>query len=342
MVIKDAEEVPMEIISMIIASLRDWFKFLSRVALPLTAGLIITSLIACGGPAPSPSPTATPSPSTPSPSPSAPPLTTTPPPSPSPTPASYSLSITVSPQDGGGVSPSSGTYNSGTQVTLKATTASACWAFDHWGGDVSGNITTMPLTINSNKNVTAYFVKVKYALSVTVTPLGSGNVGPTGGTYNCGEAVTLVATPAAGFQFDHWAGDASGNSASTNITMQSDKNITAYFRTLYQTIKRDMPAGSMALNTGSYTNQLKAGQRIQGFVELTGEYQAGDVIASWNFVITGPQGIMIENWEGNALSSQHHDFDKTVQFDGIYTIKVSHNSRWPKTITIQIMPGGWG
>ncbi len=329
----------------IIASLRNWLGFLSRAAVPLIVGLIIAGLVACAGPAPSPSPTATPSPSIPAlpatPSPSPPTVTVTVTPSPTAAPTGYSLNTTVSPQEGGSVSPSSGTYNSGTQVALQAKPASACWAFDHWGGDVSGNAAAMPLTMNGNKNVTAYFTKVRYVLSVTVMPSASGSVGPTGGTYNCGEPVTLVATPAAGFQLDHWAGDASGDSASTNITMQSDKNVTAYFKTLYQTIKRDMSAGSGALNTVSWTTQLKAGQRIQGFVELAGESHYTDATANWNFVITGPQTIMIESWEGNVASSLHHEFDKTVQFDGAYTIKVTHNSRMLKTLTIQIMPGGW-
>ncbi|MBI4267025.1 MAG: InlB B-repeat-containing protein [Chloroflexi bacterium] len=260
---------------------------------------------------------------------------------PPPPPVIYNLNITVSPQDGGKVTPSSGTYSSGAQIALQATPAGPGWVFERWSGDASGTVTSVSLTMNGNKGVTAHFVRVKHTLSVTVSPAGSGTVGPAGGTYNYGEPVTLTAAPAAGFEFDRWGGDASGTSPSTNIMMQSDKNVTAFFKTLHQTIKRDMPPGSMALNTFAYMNTLKTGQRLQGFIELAGDFQAGDSVASWNFAVTGPQGIVIENWYGSVQTSRRYDFDKTLQFDGIYTIKVTHNSRWAKTVTIQVVPGGW-
>lgn len=225
-------------------------------------------------------------------------------------------------------------------MTLRATPNTG-WTFDRWSGDVSGNTTSVPLTLNSNKSVTANFARIKYTLTVNVTPQDSGSVGPIGGTYDYGSLVTLVAKPAAGYEFDRWGGDASGNSASVNVTMESNKNITAYFKSLYQTITRNMPAGSAALNTISFSNEFKAGDRLQGFVELTGDYHPEDVTYTWSFVVTGPQGIIIENWQGNIVSSQRHDFDKTIQYPGRYLIQVSHTSRWARTMTIKIMPGGW-
>jgi hypothetical protein len=70
---------------------------------------------------------------------------------------SYSLTTSVSPAGSGSVSPSSGTYVSGTNVTLTATAASG-WKFDHWDGDASGSSNPVTVTMNSNKSVTAYFV----------------------------------------------------------------------------------------------------------------------------------------------------------------------------------------
>ena len=44
--------------------------------------------------------------------------------------------------------------------------------------------------------------------------------------------MTINATPASDWRFDHWGGDASGTGTSVTITMNSNKNITAYFKQL--------------------------------------------------------------------------------------------------------------
>ena len=49
-------------------------------------------------------------------------------------------------------------------------------------------------------------------------------------TYAEGTVIPITATPASGWRFDNWTGDvANPNSASTTVTMDSDKTITAYF-----------------------------------------------------------------------------------------------------------------
>ena len=69
----------------------------------------------------------------------------------------YSLSTIVNPPGSGSISPSSGTYTSGTQVTLTATPASSRYVFDHWSRDVSGTSSMVTVTMNSNKNIIANF-----------------------------------------------------------------------------------------------------------------------------------------------------------------------------------------
>lgn len=73
----------------------------------------------------------------------------------------YTLATDVNSEAGGQVSPSpeNETYTSGIEVTLTATAASG-YTFDHWGGDVPGSsaeIPVIPIIMDSNKNVTAYF-----------------------------------------------------------------------------------------------------------------------------------------------------------------------------------------
>ena len=68
-----------------------------------------------------------------------------------------------------------------------------------------------------------------YILSITVSPSGAGSVSPSSGQYEPSVQVTLTATPASGYIFDCWDGDASGSSATINIIMDSDKSAIAHF-----------------------------------------------------------------------------------------------------------------
>lgn len=145
---------------------------------------------------------------------------------PSYTTTTYELHVYVN--GNGQVSPSGGAYSEGTQITLHASPASG-WRFDHWGGDAWGTSASMTITMNSDKSVTAYFTRIQYTLSTSVSPYGSGSVSPGGGTFDAGSQVTLTATPSSGWRFGHWGGAASGTTEYTTITMDSDKQVTAYF-----------------------------------------------------------------------------------------------------------------
>ena len=70
-----------------------------------------------------------------------------------------------------------------------------------------------------------------YTLTTVVSPSGAGSVSPSGGEYEPGELVTLTASPASGYIFDYWSGAASGTTATTTVTMDSRKSVTANFET---------------------------------------------------------------------------------------------------------------
>ena len=72
-------------------------------------------------------------------------------------PTRYKLTIQISPQDGGNVFPSSGEYNSGDQVSVKAT-ASSNYNFLKWGGNGNGDSSNpIPVTVNSDITLIAEF-----------------------------------------------------------------------------------------------------------------------------------------------------------------------------------------
>jgi hypothetical protein len=67
---------------------------------------------------------------------------------------------------------------------------------------------------------------------VSVSPLGTGSVSPSGGEYKSGVQVILIASPASGYIFDHWSGGASGTTSAIMITMDANKGLTANFKAI--------------------------------------------------------------------------------------------------------------
>jgi uncharacterized repeat protein (TIGR02543 family) len=146
-------------------------------------------------------------------------------------PVRYTLTTNTS--GNGSVSPSGGTYNAGTNVTLTAT-PDANWVFSGWSGDASGTSNPTTIVMDADKNVTAAFVPwVPEEFTLNATTSGNGTVSldppPTNGTYTEGTGVCLTAAPDSGYEFTGWSGDASGTSNPLCITMDADKNITANF-----------------------------------------------------------------------------------------------------------------
>ncbi len=139
----------------------------------------------------------------------------------------WTLSTSISPLTGGMISPSNGIYDDGNIVTLTAAPA-AGYRFDHWSGDATGNLPTINVTMNSLKIISANFAKI-WTLATSVIPTTGGTISPAGGPYDDGTVVSLTATPASGYRFDHWSGDATGTAATTSVTIGTAKSITATF-----------------------------------------------------------------------------------------------------------------
>ena len=143
----------------------------------------------------------------------------------------------VSPANGGTVEVDEATASSdsitltlatGKSVRLEAVPAPG-YSFEGWSGSLSGNTNPTTITIDCNKKVTAKFSGVTHLLTIKVD--GKGSTSPSGSrSYAWETAVSITATPDAGWRFDGWTGDvADRQSATTVITMNSDKTIIASF-----------------------------------------------------------------------------------------------------------------
>ncbi len=70
-----------------------------------------------------------------------------------------------------------------------------------------------------------------YTLTVTVSPANAGSIvlNPAGGKYEEGTLVEVTANANEGYSFSHWEGNEDGTDSTIYITMDSDKNLIAYF-----------------------------------------------------------------------------------------------------------------
>jgi uncharacterized repeat protein (TIGR02543 family) len=129
----------------------------------------------------------------------------------------------------GGTTTGSGSYTSGTSVTVTASTNPG-YNFVNWTEN-NVVVSTSPsyiFPLTANRNLVANFAVITYTLTATAVN-GTVAANPNQTTYNSGSTVQLTATANAGYTFTGWTGDATGTSNPLTVTMNSNKNITANF-----------------------------------------------------------------------------------------------------------------
>ncbi len=123
--------------------------------------------------------------------------------------------------------------------------------------------------------------------SLTSSVIGQGAISPASGTYDEGTVVNISATPATGWKFVEWSQDASGTSATTSVTMDADKSVTATFTEI--------------LNPVDYT--LLVSTSGEGSVTLDptgGLYAEGSTV---NLLAIPASGYKFDNWTGDISST---------------------------------------
>jgi hypothetical protein len=154
------------------------------------------------------------------------------------------LTVEAVPPEAGSVS-GAGTYDIGEVVEVWAT-SNACWAFDHWEGDASGSVNPTLVTMDGCKTVQAHFVPLTYELTAQIDPPGAGWVDGTG-THDCGDTVEIEAHAHPFSSFSHWSGDASGSANPTQVSMDSNKTVTAHFVSSLSSITPIYPGNGAAI-----------------------------------------------------------------------------------------------
>ena len=219
-------------------------------------------------------------------------------------PIIYTLTTSANPSEGGTVSPSTQQYDEGKTATITAT-ASSEYLFQSWSG-ATGSTNSTSVVMNSDKSVTANFVKKKYALTTTVE--GEGTVtekvikAGAATDYNSGTIVELTAVPSGEWLFVEWKGDVTGTENPTQITIDKAKSVTAVF------VKKQYPLTIEIEGEGTVSEKvIKVGLATDynsgTIVELTAE-PTGD----WEFV----------GWTGDITSTEN---PVQITIDNAKTVK---------------------
>lgn len=155
--------------------------------------------------------------------------TVTPTPTPEPTPK---FSLVIAASEGGAVSTSGGTFDKGTKVTVTATPDGE-YLFDSWSDGSTEN--PREITVTSNLDLTANFVKKKYSLTVSIEGEGTvteevlvqGSVSD----YNSGTRIRLTAVPNTDedWEFIGWEGDVESTNPVIEIDVTEAKAVEAKF-----------------------------------------------------------------------------------------------------------------
>jgi len=149
-------------------------------------------------------------------------------------PVNHTITVVANPPHGGVVSrnPDQTYYAVGTNVNVMATPAEG-YVFTGWSGDTVNTASTITVSVDGTKTLTANFryVEHTYRLTTRAYPADGGTItrSPDREVYAADEEVILIATPNSGYAFTGWTGTVAGRTNRLTVKMNGDKNVTANF-----------------------------------------------------------------------------------------------------------------
>jgi uncharacterized repeat protein (TIGR02543 family) len=210
---------------------------------------------------------------------------------------------------------------SSTTFVLTAT-PSAGSVFAGWSGCYSSSGPSCTVKANADSEITARFETAW--LTVASSPSGGGSVTGTG--IDCSStcsysllpqsSVSLTATAAAGYRFDHWSGACSGTSSSCLVQMSADAGVTAHYVRVY----------ALSVTPSPFEGGIVTGPGIYCSSSCTASFDAGTTVTvsatAWTgWVFTGWSGC--PNPSGaNCTVTLSSQVALTASFARVYTLTI--------------------
>ncbi|MCU7492913.1 MAG: hypothetical protein HF310_15530, partial [Ignavibacteria bacterium] len=212
--------------------------------------------------------------------------------------------------------PYSGKFNAGQTITVQAAPEASSTSFTGWSGAVTSTSSSINITMDNDKALSADFTLIPRTLSISKTGTGSGQVKVNGtlhtlpyeGSFAHNTVVNLEAVPdAATSSFTGWSGASTGTANPLNITMDGDKSLRAEFTLLNRQL--------MVLeNTGTGSGAIKVDDTVRT-LPYQHFYSHGKVVKLE--AVADPSSSSFTGWNG-ALSGTTNpaaitmDGDKSV------------------------------
>ncbi len=128
---------------------------------------------------------------------------------------------------------------------------------------------------------------IQQKLSVSVSPINSGSVTPPSNSYEKGQSLQMLATPAGEYIFKEWEGDLRGTSNPSTLVMDKDKVITGKFE------KRQYPLNLTIDGSGTVKEEIIA-------VATQSQYPSGTTV---RLTPQPLEGWSFTGWSGDLTSS---------------------------------------
>ncbi len=141
-------------------------------------------------------------------------------------------------------------------------------------------------------------------LTVSVSPINGGTVTPPSNSYEKGQTIQLLATPAGEYVFKEWKGDLTGSVNPSSLTMNSDKTISGNFE------KRQYPLNLTIEGSGTVKEEVIA-------VATQSQYPSGTTV---RLTPQPLEGWAFTGWSGD-LTSTANPID--LKIDKVISIKAS-------------------
>ena len=129
--------------------------------------------------------------------------------------------------------PPTGPYPYGSLVRLVGV-PNAGNRFNRWFSNISGPTTSILdfTVLTANTNIPAFFAALSgnnFTLTTLLNGYGTVTRNPAANFYISNTTVLLTAAPDTGYAFTGWSGDLSGTSTQINVTLNTNKTVTANF-----------------------------------------------------------------------------------------------------------------
>ncbi|HWQ06709.1 MAG TPA: InlB B-repeat-containing protein, partial [Feifaniaceae bacterium] len=186
-------------------------------------------------------------------------------------------------------------------------------------GAPSSETAEMPLPAQTEQPAATPTEPPVYTLSILQPK--HGKIQASGGDYQAGDTISLLAVPDDGYQFSYWmfnggAGSAAlGKSVSATLTMpESDATVSAKFSLIRYTLTIQQPAvgGSIAGTAGKYAPGSG--------VSLTAAPSAGYVLACW--LVNGSESSALGTASSVTYRMTEHDATISAEFAEAYTLTI--------------------